>query len=98
MTKSETLNGIKRKDFQTVIDGKSVDLYILTNKNGAEVSITNFGGIVVTLIVHDKSDKLIDVVAGKNNIVEYQNNFQQYFGAIIGRVSSRIAGGVYKFV
>lgn len=40
-----TVSGIKTKDFETVLDGKDVRLYVLSNRKGAEICITNFGGI-----------------------------------------------------
>ncbi|WP_307529498.1 hypothetical protein [Pedobacter sp. W3I1] len=47
--------------YTTTIDGKSVKLYTLKNKQGASVSITNYGGRVVSLLVPDKNNKLTDV-------------------------------------
>ena len=44
-TETATLCGLKRKDFQTTINGKKTDLYILKNRLGYEVAITNYGGI-----------------------------------------------------
>ena len=32
------LCGLKREDFQTTVNGKKTDLYILKNKNGNEVA------------------------------------------------------------
>ena len=43
-----------REPFGTV-DGQEVYLYHLSNKNGMKVDTTNYGGIVVRLIVPDKS-------------------------------------------
>ena len=33
--------GLKREDFQATINGKKTDLYILRNKIGNEVAVTN---------------------------------------------------------
>ena len=38
----EYKSGLKKEDFQTMIDGKKTDLYVLTNKNGYEISICNY--------------------------------------------------------
>ena len=48
--------------FRRTIDGSQVDLYTLKNANGLEATITNYGGIVVSLTVPDKDGKLGDVV------------------------------------
>ena len=50
--------------FRRTIDGSQVDLYTLKNANGLEATITNYGGIVVSLTVPDKDGKLGDVVLG----------------------------------
>ena len=40
---------INPEAFRRTIDGAPVDLYTLKNKNGLEATITNYGGIVVSL-------------------------------------------------
>jgi aldose 1-epimerase len=91
--KIATVDGLKKKDFEKTVDGKPVELFILTNKTGAEMSVTNFGAKIVTLNVPDKTGKLIDVVLGKSNIEDYLNDQEPYFGAVCGRTANRIAGG-----
>jgi aldose 1-epimerase len=86
--------GITSKPFGAV-DGQIVDLYTLRNAKGAEVTITNFGGIVVTLLVPDRSGKLTDVVCGYDNVDGYLGK-RFFFGALIGRYGNRIANG--KFI
>ena len=53
----EYKSGLKKKDFQKEIDGKKTDLYVLTNKNGYEVSITNYGGAIAAIMAPDKDGK-----------------------------------------
>ena len=38
--KEDNLSGLKRSDFQKVIEGKETDLFILSNNSGAEVAVT----------------------------------------------------------
>ena len=38
------LSGLKREDFQAVVQDKETDLFTLVNANGMEVDITNYGG------------------------------------------------------
>ena len=52
--KNENLSGLKRADFQSEQQGKQTDLYTLTNKNGMEVCVTNYGGRIVSIMVPDK--------------------------------------------
>lgn len=89
-----TLSGLNRKDFQTEIEGKKNDLYILKNKNGMEVCMTNFGARIVSIWVPDKSGVFADVVLGFDSIGGYQNN-KSDFGAFIGRYGNRIAQGKF---
>jgi len=78
-----------KKSFGKTPDGQPVDLFVLANKNGAEVSITNYGGAVVSVKVPDRSGKLADVVLGYDTIDGYVND-KSYFGALIGRYGNRI--------
>jgi aldose 1-epimerase len=73
-------------------DGRAVDIYTLTNSHGVEARITNYGGIVVSLRVPDRSGKFDDVVLGYDRIEDYLNG-TAYFGALIGRYGNRIAKG-----
>jgi aldose 1-epimerase len=70
-------------------------LYTLTNKNGMEVKITNFGCIITSVIVPDKNGEKENVVLGFDNLASYQG-VHPYFGSLVGRYGNRIAGG--KFV
>ncbi len=93
-TEELTGSGLKKSDFQTEIDGKKTDLYVLTNGNNMEVCITNYGGRIVSVMVPDKAGQMKDVVLGFDSIqdyVKYPNNF----GATIGRYGNRIANGKF---
>ena len=83
---------INPEAFRRTIDGSPVDLYTLKNTNGLEATITNYGGIVVSLTVPDKNGKLGDVVLGYESLNDYIGN-SPYFGALIGRYGNRIAKG-----
>lgn len=89
---STTLSGLKRSDFQSTVGGDSTDLYVLTNSNGMEVTITNYGGVIVSVMVPDKNGDMQDVVLGFDNIDDYVN-IDNNFGATIGRYGNRIANG-----
>ncbi|MDQ6902569.1 MAG: galactose mutarotase [Bacteroidota bacterium] len=85
----------ERKNFETTIDGKPTDLYVLKNHNGMEAAITNYGGRLVSLLVPDKNGKMTDVVVGFKSVEGYQNSTEPYFGATIGRYGNRIAKGKF---
>jgi aldose 1-epimerase len=86
--------GVTKKAFGTAPDGQAVDLYTLTNANGMRVDITNYGGIIVRLLVPDRDGKLGDVVLGYDNLDDYIKD-NPYFGSIIGRYGNRIAKGKF---
>jgi aldose 1-epimerase len=81
---------IKRQLFGKTANGTEIYLYTLTNKNGMEADITNFGGTLVSLKVADRNGKLADVVLGYDTLAEYESG-GSYFGATVGRYGNRIA-------
>lgn len=89
-------SGIDPAAFTKTINGSTAKLYTLKNKNGLELSITNYGGRIVSLMVPDRSGKVEDVVLGYGSLDGYLNGNEQYFGAAIGRYGNRIAKGGFK--
>tara|TARA_B100001123_G_C15224545_1_gene992655 strand:- start:24 stop:1211 length:1188 start_codon:yes stop_codon:yes gene_type:complete len=85
---------IKKSDFGEV-DGKKVDLYTLTNANGAIAKITNYGGIVSDIRVPDKNGRLGSVILGFDSLDKYLAG-HPYFGCITGRYANRIAKGRFS--
>jgi aldose 1-epimerase len=84
---------IKKEAFGKT-DGKDVYLYTLTNANGVQVKITNYGGTVTSIIVPDRQGKMADVVLGFDNLDDYISK-SPYFGCIVGRYGNRIANGKF---
>ena len=87
-----TLSGLKKSNFEIEVDGKQTQLYVLKNASGMEVCITNYGGVIVSVMVPDKNGTMQDVVLGFDNIDDYIN-VDNNFGATIGRYGNRIANG-----
>ena len=87
-----TKSGLDGRNFRTEVDGKQTDLYVLTNKNGMEVCLTNFGGRIVSVMAPDKNGELKDVVLGFDSIQDYIT-YPTDFGASIGRYANRIKEG-----
>ena len=96
MKNEHTLSGLAVANFNKQIDGKETMLCILTNSKGAELSITNYGAKIVSLMVPNRDGEFVDVVTGHNTIDEYLTSEEPYFGAICGRYGNRIAKG--KFI
>jgi len=92
--KSDNSMNIQKEIFGE-IKGKEVLLFTLKNNNGLIAKITNYGGIVTSLLVPDKNGNFDDVVLGYDNLEGYLKE-TPYFGAIVGRYANRIAKG--KFI
>ncbi len=99
-TDSTTMNnttannkGITQKDWGTA-DDKPVHLYTLTNSNGVQVGISDYGGTVTSFIVPDKNGNRQNVVLGFDDIAGYLAK-PPYFGATVGRYGNRIAKGKF---
>jgi len=88
-------SGIERRTFGKMADGKTIDLYTLTNSRGMRVAITNYGGVVVSIAVPDRKGTFADVVLGFDNLEGYQGK-QPYFGALVGRYANRIGNARFK--
>ena len=89
-----TLSGLRRSDFQTNLDNQPIELYVLTNNNGMEACITNYGARLVSLMVPDKAGQFEDVVCGFPTIEQYTSQ-RQNFGATIGRYIGRILNSTF---
>lgn len=89
-------SGLHSDAFVKTIGEMQTGLYVLTNKNGCEATVTNYGAKIISLMVPDKDGALVDVVLGHPNIDDYLNSEEPYFGAVCGRTANRIAHG--KFV
>ena len=86
--------GITKKSFGAT-EGHEVSLYTLTNERGFEVTITNYGGAVVSLKTPDRNGSLGDVVLGFETLEDYVRN-PRYFGGLIGRHANRIDHGKFS--
>jgi aldose 1-epimerase len=91
---AEAKSKMQKQTFGKTEDGQQADLYILTNKNGVQATITNYGATVVSLRVPDRNGQLADVALGYDNVKDYETG-KAYFGATVGRYANRIARGKF---
>src|SRR5213595_1957799 len=87
--------GIARKPFGSTQRGEAVSAYTLKNAHGIELQVLDYGGIIVSLRVPDRTGRLGDVVLGFDSLADYQRG-SPYFGALIGRYGNRIARGRFS--
>src|SRR2546425_5247152 len=83
---------VARQPFGTTNRGEAVSVYTLKNAHGLELKVIDYGGIILSLKVPDRSGRFDDVVLGYDSLAGYVRS-SPYFGAIIGRYGNRIAGG-----
>ncbi|MES1216509.1 MAG: aldose epimerase family protein [Bacteroidota bacterium] len=97
-TKKETETNMKasitEKPFGSY-EGKPVIEYTLTNANGMQVGIINYGGTVTKILTPDKNGEMGDVILGYDSLSGFLQEGNPYFGALIGRYGNRI--GKAKF-
>ena len=87
--------GITRSFYGKTLEGKDVDIFKLSNNNGMVAEISNYGGVVVSLMVPDKNGKIDDVVLGYDKLEGYIKG-KCFFGAIIGRHANRIQDSSFE--
>ncbi|OAM88293.1 galactose mutarotase [Termitidicoccus mucosus] len=79
--------------FERVVDGKQTGLFVLANRHGVEIRVTNHGARIVSWLAPDRDGNLADIVLGYDTIQDYISSREPYFGAAIGRCANRIARG-----
>lgn len=87
--------GLKREDFQTTVQGKKTDLFVLRNNQGNEVAVTNYGGAVVAIMMPDKDGNYANLVQGHDNIQDVINSPEPFLSTLIGRYGNRIKEGKF---
>ncbi len=83
------------KDFGIISTGETAHLYTLVNNHGMEVSITDFGGAIVSILAPDRNGRLADVVLGYSSVSDYETA-DGYLGALVGRFANRIANASFE--
>ena len=77
------------KDFGITKDGIATKLYTLKNNN-LEISVTDFGSTLVSIVVPDRNNKPTDIVLGYDDVSGYETDDGYYFGCNVGRCANRI--------
>ncbi len=71
-------------------EGMPVTEYTLSNIQGIEMKVINYGCTITSLIVPDRAGRIDDIVLGFDSLNGYMAS-THYFGCIIGRFANRIA-------
>jgi aldose 1-epimerase len=83
---------VPSRSFGRLADGREARLFTLDNGRGLVAEVTNFGGIIVRLLVPDRAGRAADVVLGVDSAGEFEAKAAG-FNSVIGRYANRIAGG-----
>ncbi len=78
-----------KKTYSFVKDGKTNDVYTLSNSLGTEVDILTYGGFITRISVADKNGDFDDILVGCKNPEDYYGK-NNYCGATVGRYGNRI--------
>ena len=70
---------------------------IYTLKGGSlEMTLTNYGARVLSLLVPDKNGVKADVIVGYETLQEYIDcPGERFFGAAVGRLANRLGGAAF---
>ena len=81
------------------VQGQDVDLFTMENDNGVTVKITNYGGIVTSVVIPDRDGNRGDIACGFDRLDSYFSEAYKanspYFGCIVGRYAARIKDGKF---
>ena len=72
------------------------DVFVLTGSGGLEVRAIPYGAIIVSIRTPDRTGRLDDVALGYDSGDDYVRRNPRFFGAVVGRVANRIAGGTFE--
>jgi aldose 1-epimerase len=86
---------IQREVFGKTEDEQEVHLYTLENERGLLARVMSYGAILTHLYLPDRRGAMGDVVLGFDDLDGYLKG-HPYFGATVGRVANRIAGGRFS--
>lgn len=103
MTKNSISQFSKQKNIKSfgfLPNGDEVNSYVLTNKNGVELAVINYGATITSLKIPVSNGEKVDVVLGFDTLEDYIKSYtlpnSPYFGAVIGRYAGRINNATFN--
>lgn len=85
----------KQSTFGKLPDGRAVQAVTLSNARGVSATVISYGASLQSMILPDSAGKKVDVALGHTTMDGYLKT-PNYFGATVGRVANRVAGGKFK--
>ena len=84
----------QKEVFGVTKKGEQAYLYTFTNASGMQMKVSDYGAVLVSVIVKDRDGKEKDVVLGYDNVTGYEED-TLFLGAIVGRNANRIGGASF---
>jgi len=81
-------------EFGKLPNGKEAKLFSFTTQKGMVFSITNYGGIITSILMPDKNGDQAEITAGFPTLDQYIKG-HPHFGVIAGRFANRIGGASF---
>ena len=86
---------VKKSVFGTMPDGKTIDVFTLTNAHGIEIRLINYGGDIISVRTPDRNGHFADIALGFDTLNGYRHN-KPFFGALVGRFANRIGNARFE--
>jgi aldose 1-epimerase len=83
---------IESSPYGTLPTGIPVTQYRLAHPGGASVSVIEYGAIITSIVMPDRSGRLDEITAGYPSLEGYLAD-TAFLGAVVGRYANRIANG-----
>lgn len=81
--------------FADTMDRKPVFIFESQNTYGTKIQVLNYGGIIKSLQLQDRTGQQRDIVLGYDTLESYEKQ-DKYFGALIGRCANRIGSSCFS--
>jgi aldose 1-epimerase len=85
---------VDKTEYGKSADGKTVELFVLTNGKGMTAKVMTYGAILVELHAPDRQGASKDIALGFDNLDRYIKG-NPLFGATVGRFANRIGGAQF---
>ncbi|MFC2098181.1 aldose epimerase family protein [Bacteroidota bacterium] len=85
---------VTREVFGQLPDNGEASLFTAINPDGLQLKVSNYGGIIQSILVPDKKGIFTDVVLGFDTLEGYLED-HPFIGTLVGRYANRIARGQF---
>ena len=73
-----------------------MEIFKIRNDNGISAVVSSYGGRIMRLFTPDREGIFSDIVLGYDDIEDYMNSNEVYFGAAIGRYGNRVGNARFS--